>query len=1129
MKAGRLVSSVVALVLLSLGLVGPAESAPVCGLGIECEAELGQLRGGAGRNTNHAGYTGTGFVDGMRTGAGIALPVVAAAAGRHDVTIRYANAEGGPPWGSMTRTLTLTAAGTDVPVALPLTGSWSSWSTVTVPVTLPAGISTLDLHVGPDNDGNVNIDHLVVVASQRDPGEGPVEQGVTLRVFDVGIALQRLCTLKPGQTPNADVLRPTVNWSTSGDWAGYTVNYMAQVVADLHAPVSGNYAFRLTSDDGSRLAIAGSVVIDHDGLHGATAKEGSVQLNAGSHPLAIDYFQAGGGAVLKLEWLRPGALLWEVVPSSALTVEGGGARVTSPGIKECEGLGEGPGDGLPLATIHPSFTLTNLRPNAGFQPDVSGLSWFDNGDAAVLTWGKAQESTNGKLYRVSNVAGEVDLGAVTATEIASGLQEPQGVAVVDGEVFVATKTGLDKLLDTGGDGFYEGRQRIATWPGSGNFHEFTFGMPYRDGHFYVALSVALVRSGDSVSPQPAPDRGTLLKVNKDSGAIEYVAGGLLVADNQGGWVPASKLVEIQPGAFYNHPTTYRDPLSGQVRNGRFDDQPVTPPVVWMPHNEISNSPSTPVVMQEGPFAGQLAIGDVTYGGVQRVFLEEVEGQTQGALYRMTQGLEAGVNELAVGPDGDLYVGGIGYDGNWAQPGKLRYGFQKLVANGTLTMDILETRITETGFDLTYTKPLSEETLQDLASRYRVKQWRYNPTSAYGGPKIGEEALAVTGATVSEDGRTVSLEIPGIKPGRVVHIRSPRPFSADDGERLWSTEVWYTANVVPGYVAPADLGYYEAEEADLSAGASVAFDHNGYSGSGFAAGFNNQGATLTFKATVPEAGTHPVHVRYSNGPNPFQGTKRVSLYVNGTKVDPLSLPSTGDWKTWAFVTRNLDLRAGANTITLRYDVGDDGNVNFDLLKVGPDQDICAPAEVEPGHTALFDGTLASFTRWKLAGAGTFGRQADCSLRTEGGMGLLWYAAEELRSYSLKLDWKLVKDDNGGVFVGFPNPGNDPWVAVNQGYEIQIDATDSPDKTTGAIYGFQGADPDAVAASLKPVGSWNAYDIRVTGQRIQVYLNGTLVNDFTSTDANRDLSRGFVGLQNHGGGETVYYRNVRVQAL
>ena len=199
----------------------------------------------------------------------------------------------------------------------------------------------------------------------------------------------------------------------------------------------------------------------------------------------------------------------------------------------------------------------------------------------------------------------------------------------------------------------------------------------------------------------------MAKVNKDTGVIEYIAGGLrtpnginfgpggrlLVTDNQGGWVPTSKLVEIKPGGFYNMFTTFRDPITGANVPGRFDNQPATPPVVWMPHNEIANSPSTPVVMEEGLFAGQLAIGDVTYGGLQRVFLEEVEGKLQGALYRMTQGLEAGINEVAVGPDGDIYLGGIGYDGNWNQPGKLRYGFQKLRANDTVTMDIFKTEIT----------------------------------------------------------------------------------------------------------------------------------------------------------------------------------------------------------------------------------------------------------------------------------------------------------------------------------------------------------------------------------------------------------------------------------------------------
>ena len=50
------------------------------------------------------------------------------------------------------------------------------------------------------------------------------------------------------------------------------------------------------------------------------------------------------------------------------------------------------------------------------------------------------------------------------------------------------------------------------------------------------------------------------------------------------------------------------------------------------------------------------------------------------------------------------------------------------------------------------------------------------------------------------------------------------------------------------------------------------------------------------------------------------------------------------------------------------------------------------------------------------------------------------------YSLKLDWRMAGDDNSGVFIGFP-PSSDPWSAVNNGYEIQIDATDAPDRTTG----------------------------------------------------------------------------------
>ena len=825
-----------------------------------------------------------------------------------------------------------------------------------------------------------------------------------------------------------------------------------------------------------------------------------------------------------------------------LSVEGGGARVVSPGVKECQSAADLPGDGSPLTGVHPSFSLTNLRPDA-FRPDVSGIAWYPDGSAAVLTWGAAQTSSNGKLYKVTNLQGDTSAANVTYTEIASGLPEPQGVAVVDGATYVSTKTGLDKLVDANGDGFFEGRDRLTSWPYANTFHEFAFGLPYRDGYFYVALASALDRAGVTLVPQPSAERGTIAKVNKDTGAVQYIAGGLrtpnginwgpngklLVTDNQGGWVPTSKLVQIEEGGFYNTPTTWADPVTGAMVNGRFDNQPVTPPVVWMPHGEISNSPSTPVVMEEGLFAGQLAIGDVTYGGVQRVFLEQVDGKLQGALYRMTQGLEAGINELALGPDGDLYLGGIGYDGNWNQPGKLRYGLQKLRANDTVTMDILKTEITETGFKLTYTKPLSEQTRTNLAAKYQVQQWRYNPTAAYGGPKLDQEGLGVDGATVSADGKTVSLTVAGVKPGRVVHIRSPRPFSAADGEQLWSTEVWYTANAVPGYQSPADQGYYEAEEATILGGASIASEHSKYSGSGFVANMTTVGSGVTFTVNAAQAGPQPVHVRYSNGPNPSVKTKIVSLIVNGTEVDPLSLPSTTDWKTWAFATRELNLNAGSNTITIRYDTGDDGWVNVDLLKVGTDRDICSPQAPGAGYSSLFDGTLDSLTGWRHASGGSFARQPDCSLKTVGDIGMLWWPGERFDKYSLKLDWKLPGDDNSGIFVGFPDPGNDWNVAFTRGHEVQIDATDDADSTTGAIYNYSAPDAAARDAALNPPGQWNAYEIIVEGQRIQVFLNGVKINDFTNTDPNRMTVPGFIGIQNHGAGDDVFFRNVRLRKL
>lgn len=99
-----------------------------------------------------------------------------------------------------------------------------------------------------------------------------------------------------------------------------------------------------------------------------------------------------------------------------------------------------------------------------------------------------------------------------------------------------------------------------------------------------------------------------------------------------------------------------------------------------------------------------------------------------------------------------------------------------------------------------------------------------------------------------------------------------------------------------------------------------------------------------------------------------------------------------------------------------------------------------AETAGRSIQLFNGV--DLDSWRQAGPGGF-RIDNGMLVTEGGMGLLWYAARQFENLELKVDWKVTKkSDNSGVFVRFPAPtvpndlNGDPRIAIDQGYEIQI---------------------------------------------------------------------------------------------
>ena len=144
-----------------------------------------------------------------------------------------------------------------------------------------------------------------------------------------------------------------------------------------------------------------------------------------------------------------------------------------------------------------------------------------------------------------------------------------------------------------------------------------------------------------------------------------------------------------------------------------------------------------------------------------------------------------------------------------------------------------------------------------------------------------------------------------------------------------------------------------------------------------------------------------------------------------------------------------------------------------------------------YTQIFDGNILH--GWKMAGKGNFVVTEERVLKS-GGQGILWYTKMMFNNFVLKLDWKLSsKDDNSGIFVHFPNLGDDPKIAVKEGYEVQIDdAAGNPLHQTGAIYDYSA--PSKLVSN--PLGQWNNMEIKVIDQSYSVSINGEKINDFVS---------------------------------
>lgn len=194
----------------------------------------------------------------------------------------------------------------------------------------------------------------------------------------------------------------------------------------------------------------------------------------------------------------------------------------------------------------------------------------------------------------------------------------------------------------------------------------------------------------------------------------------------------------------------------------------------------------------------------------------------------------------------------------------------------------------------------------------------------------------------------------------------------------------------------------------------------------------------------------------------------------------------------------------------------------------------------GWKPLFNGK--DLAGWKHVGPGEMTVENGL-LQTKGGMGLLYWTGGKLGHCVIRVVFRMRdQNDNSGVYIRIPVEPREPWMPVHYGYEVQID--NEPEKSneddhhvTGALYSIS----KALARPGKPGPEWNALEITLDGPKTIVVLNGVKVTDYTEgqpvPERKFDFEphrgprpdEGFIGLQNHGDHDVVFFREVAVRPL
>jgi len=406
---------------------------------------------------------------------------------------------------------------------------------------------------------------------------------------------------------------------------------------------------------------------------------------------------------------------------------------------------------------------TNNPWNCRMRP--TGFDFYADGrHAAVCTW-------DGDVWLVEGI--DAPSKGLTWQRIASGLFQPLGLKIVEDAVHVTCRDQIVILRDLNGDGetdFYEcfNNDHQVTE----HFHEFAMGLQTdAEGNFYYA------KAARHALKAVVPHHGTLLKVSKDGSKTEIVATGFrapngvcvnpdgtfFLSDQEGFWMPKNRIDLVERGGYYGNFWGYHDVTDSS-------DAAMKQPICWIT-NAFDRSPSELLRVTSdrwGPLKGSLLNFSYGYGKVYVVPYEKIDGQVQGGMCPLPMPpFPTGVMRGRFHPhNGQLYCCGMfAWAGNQTQPG----GFYRVRYTGKPVHLPIGLKAKKNGMTITFSGKLDSKTACE-PKNYAVKTWSLKRSQQYGSKHYDEKPAQVTAATISANGKTVTLEIADMKPTWCMEIK-----------------------------------------------------------------------------------------------------------------------------------------------------------------------------------------------------------------------------------------------------------------------------------------------------------------------------------------------------------------------